>query len=359
MIQILNKHKHEIPVDAIHIGRGNPLGNPFPIGKEGTRDEVISKFRTYVTEKLLKRDPVILEAFKNIKQDSRLVCFCNPSPCHGDVIKELWELLFKEGDLEENLRKLDSQCKDQITEDDYRKWLISELCSSDPNVTTDFLDRSLTCTLIPEQYRHLKTGSVIISLFEEIMEEGSYEKGLEKLRKDHWNRPRYNPSEDGVTHINIYSKGKTDLGRLLSNFATLWVSHPEHGNWPSIEAFYYWYGTGKTHDIFRELSPYEVKKYGKNLPKVPVDDFQDQIRLMILFKIQYYSNIREALKQTALPFTHYYTYGNGLDVKIIEKDADQWLVEWVTIVRDYLQQRITREDLDQYLPVSYRSLSKQ
>lgn len=28
-----------------------------------------------------------------------------------------------------------------------------------------------------------------------------------------------NPEEDGITHINIYSKGKTDLGRMLSNFA--------------------------------------------------------------------------------------------------------------------------------------------
>jgi len=30
-----------------------------------------------------------------------------------------------------------------------------------------------------------------------------------------------NPEEDGITHINIYSKGKTDLGRMLSNFAKL------------------------------------------------------------------------------------------------------------------------------------------
>lgn len=28
-----------------------------------------------------------------------------------------------------------------------------------------------------------------------------------------------NPEEDGITHINIYSKGSTELGRLLSNFA--------------------------------------------------------------------------------------------------------------------------------------------
>lgn len=28
-----------------------------------------------------------------------------------------------------------------------------------------------------------------------------------------------NPLEDGITHINVYSKGATELGRLLTNFA--------------------------------------------------------------------------------------------------------------------------------------------
>lgn len=33
--------------------------------------------------------------------------------------------------------------------------------------------------------------------------------------------PTINPDEDGRTHINIYSKGGTELGRLLSNFAQM------------------------------------------------------------------------------------------------------------------------------------------
>ena len=28
----------------------------------------------------------------------------------------------------------------------------------------------------------------------------------------------YKPKDDGITHINIYSQGKTQLGRFLSNF---------------------------------------------------------------------------------------------------------------------------------------------
>ena len=36
---VLNKHKHGIPQGAIYIGRGSKWGNPFVIGKDGSRDE--------------------------------------------------------------------------------------------------------------------------------------------------------------------------------------------------------------------------------------------------------------------------------------------------------------------------------
>lgn len=29
----------------------------------------------------------------------------------------------------------------------------------------------------------------------------------------------FKPEMDGIDHINVYSKGKTELGKLLSNFA--------------------------------------------------------------------------------------------------------------------------------------------
>jgi hypothetical protein len=32
--------------------------------------------------------------------------------------------------------------------------------------------------------------------------------------------------QDGTTHINIYSKGKTELGRFLTNFAYIGIGYP-------------------------------------------------------------------------------------------------------------------------------------
>jgi len=45
---------------------------------------------------------------------------------------------------------------------------------------------------------------------------------------------------DGVTHVNIYSKAKTELGRWLSNFAYAPIRITGHGRFASIEAYWYW-----------------------------------------------------------------------------------------------------------------------
>lgn len=54
----------------------------------------------------------------------------------------------------------------------------------------------------------------------------------------------WNPDEDGVTHINIYSKGKTELGRWLTNFSYSPFNHPEYGKFLSMEGFWCWVSTG-------------------------------------------------------------------------------------------------------------------
>jgi len=46
--RILNKHTHGIPADATYIGRGSPWGNPFVIGRDGNRNEVVAKYAAWV-----------------------------------------------------------------------------------------------------------------------------------------------------------------------------------------------------------------------------------------------------------------------------------------------------------------------
>jgi hypothetical protein len=70
-----------------YIGRPSPFGNPYVIGKHGTREEVIKKYEEWIRygdgKHLLSRlhelDGLILG------------CWCHNVPCHGHVLIKLVE----------------------------------------------------------------------------------------------------------------------------------------------------------------------------------------------------------------------------------------------------------------------------
>lgn len=67
----------------VYIGRPSKWGNPFAIGKDGSREEVIRKYKNYV---LANRD--LLKALSELK-GKVLGCWCKPKACHGDVLVRL------------------------------------------------------------------------------------------------------------------------------------------------------------------------------------------------------------------------------------------------------------------------------
>lgn len=82
MAKVLNKHRDVISDNAVYIGRGSKYGNPFIIGKDGSREEVIEKYEKYADDKFAVSDIVTLI-------DRDLVCFCSPEKCHGDYLLRL------------------------------------------------------------------------------------------------------------------------------------------------------------------------------------------------------------------------------------------------------------------------------
>jgi len=70
----------------VYIGRPSPFGNPFIIGKDGTRDEVVAKYRPYFYRRMA-RDMLFRAAVHSLA-GKVLGCYCKPKPCHGDVIAE-------------------------------------------------------------------------------------------------------------------------------------------------------------------------------------------------------------------------------------------------------------------------------
>ena len=65
----------------------SPFCNPFKVGKDGLRAEVIEKYRIYIRE-LLDKDRTLKDGLNNMK-GKNLGCWCHPEPCHGDVLLEL------------------------------------------------------------------------------------------------------------------------------------------------------------------------------------------------------------------------------------------------------------------------------
>ncbi len=55
--------------------------NPFVIGRDGTRDQVLKKYRDYLVKSPLVADLLELEG-------KVLACWCAPDPCHGHILVE-------------------------------------------------------------------------------------------------------------------------------------------------------------------------------------------------------------------------------------------------------------------------------
>lgn len=82
--RVLNKKQLRAPVpNAVYIGRPSIWGNPFAIGRDGTRAEVIAKYETW-----LAQQPRLMVQLDRLR-GRHLVCWCAPLPCHGDVLLRL------------------------------------------------------------------------------------------------------------------------------------------------------------------------------------------------------------------------------------------------------------------------------
>lgn len=89
MPKVLNMRTDQIPKDAVYVGRPTKWGNPFIIGKDGTREEVIDKYADWLDDMILNQNKVDLADVLDELQGKDLVCWCAPLPCHADVLLEL------------------------------------------------------------------------------------------------------------------------------------------------------------------------------------------------------------------------------------------------------------------------------
>lgn len=159
----------------------------------------------------------------------------------------------------------------------------------------------------------------------------------------------FNPKNDGVEHINVYSKAKTELGRKLSNFAYS-PFFCEDGKFNSIEGYWYWL---RAHEVsfekrekLRDLSGYAAKKYGRELgckdwPRDEQELFRRKIKAAFDKKLESNPEISKMLIESELPFVHYYLYGGE---KVVYDGRSDWLMEYIEEVRKELKNFILHDE---------------
>jgi len=120
------------------------------------------------------------------------------------------------------------------------------------------------------------------------------------------------PKDDGVTHINLYTKGATPLGRGLSNLNSQYpFTHPQWGKWRTLEGLWYFLGTGCTHWELQTMDGFLAKKHGRGLPRVERPTFDRELKIGMLCKVMQNPELLELFLSSTLPFTHYYYYGDA------------------------------------------------
>lgn len=151
----------------------------------------------------------------------------------------------------------------------------------------------------------------------------------------------FQPENDGIDHINVYSKGKTDLGRKLTNFAKT-PFFCEDGKFQSIEGYWYWLLCHQANPIEREklrdLSGFAAKKLGRELdakhwPRDEQNLFRAKIKEAFNRKLESNPEIARMLIESELPLVHYYAYGG----KIVYDGKSDWLIDYMMEVRKDLK----------------------
>ena len=81
----------------VYVGRPSPLGNPYALGRDGSREQVIARYRRWLWAQLQAPGSAQERELRRLLAQARsgeleLLCWCAPLPCHAEVVRSalLW-----------------------------------------------------------------------------------------------------------------------------------------------------------------------------------------------------------------------------------------------------------------------------
>lgn len=88
-----------LPENTVCVDRSTKWGNPFVVGKHGTREECVNLYRgllsgyicvsSDIAPNLLMAYRAMLVACRHELKGRNLACWCGPGPCHADALLEV------------------------------------------------------------------------------------------------------------------------------------------------------------------------------------------------------------------------------------------------------------------------------
>ena len=148
--------------------------------------------------------------------------------------------------------------------------------------------------------------------------------------------------QDSTNHINISSRGRTFLGRFLSQNKRCYLSLPE-GVFQSVGGYWY-YLTTKEKDLrLFEVNGWETELLAAQLQplprkeQLPTSELQAKIKKALDIKIKWSEYWQEEFTESTLPFLQYHLDANGNVVD--ESTKYRWLLNHLEARRTLLQQR--------------------
>jgi len=157
---------------------------------------------------------------------------------------------------------------------------------------------------------------------------------------------KYHPDNDGIDHINVYSKAKTYLGKVLSNFAFAPFTTNEDGEFSTVEGYWYYLQIDPScieREALRSTTGYESKKLGRELRMLHPfamerKEFERKILSAISKKLTQNRYILDLLIDSGdLPLAHYYAYGYGDKIKVVNTTGSEFMISFLEKTRSHFQ----------------------
>lgn len=144
--------------------------------------------------------------------------------------------------------------------------------------------------------------------------------------------------DEGVTHINAYSKSTLVTGRILSNFYPFYFRTEQDGEFASIEAYWHYLQLYdcEEREAIRKLTGYKALELFRSVDSAYVHekpaDFQKKIARAVFMKMQAHKDIFIPAYEN-LPVVHYYVYGGAIAQHSICTEETDWWVKTINIIK--------------------------